>query len=412
MEEAPRLCKELLMVDFYSKAEYNQLFLHLQSLQPIALMPTGRTGSDYLHSLFDGHSEVTTFNGHFAWYDYIHNVSRTLSVEVKEEKDVFAEFIGAFIYKFVTKYDIQEKKDQLGIGHDESLKIDFDKFGFHAVQLIIGHELNSRNLLLAIYGAYSLCLGRDVLKTKILLHHPHLEDELRYFVDDFPKVKVLFTVRDIRASLLSQIENFRIYYPKTHDSQAHLYESMRMNLRGVNMIKDVDVVTTSVRLEDLPREDVLRSVCFWMGISWESTMLRPSWGGIEWHGDRLSKKLYSNEWTEDRTYNNWREKLSKRDQLLLRVVAGKMMVDFGYEDKEVSSIVKLLMFVNAIFPMSLELRYLTIKYVVKCIKSRRSGIIQLLEIPLFYALRVKLSMNRVVLSFRKPQGEARFISRP
>ena len=381
--------------------DYPELFRHLKNLPPIAIMPTGRSGSDYLQSLLEGHPNILTFNGHFLWHEQFYGVARSVLLEVQSPVDVVNEFVGLFLYKLVSKYDVQEGKHQLGENRNESIQINLDEFRSHVLGLIKDQPLNSRNWLLSIYGAYSLCLQRDLTKTKVFLHHPHLETELRLFAEDFPETKVLFTVRDTRASLFSQIDNFRRFYPDTHDSESHLYESLRMNLRGSYMVQDLGLETVSIRLEDLPREDVLRGLCSWMNITWDSSLLSSTWGGLEWHGDSLSKRTPKKNWSQNRTHNDWEKKLTRRDQLLVRACTSARLVHFGYEKQELKKFVSLLTLFVALFPMSLELRYLSPRYIAKSFNLGKIGIIQILESPLFYFKRVKLCLKYILPTFKE-----------
>lgn len=370
--------------------DYEKLMRHLTSLRVLAVMPTGRTGSDYLQSLVEDHPQVLTFNGHFAWYCQFYKCAKTVSNGAQNPIDVINEFTGLFIYKFTSRYDIQEGKNRLGSNEKSSFTINLDQFRAHAISLIAGHELTSKNWLLAIYGAYSLCLDRDIMDARIFLHHPHLETELLDFIQDFPETQVVFTVRDIRASLLSQVIHFRNYYPDTNDSEAHLFESLQMNLRGSYIVNNLKIKSTNVRLEDLPREDTLRALCDHFGIDWNPCVLKSTWAGLEWNGDSLSAKVPQKNWSPTRTDNNWKDRLSKRDQLLLRACSGRRLVELRYETKEIGKLFKYLMFFVAVFPMSLELYYLSPRYVIKSVRLRRDGLIQLFESPFFYLRRVRL----------------------
>jgi hypothetical protein len=90
--------------------DYPELFRHLKNLPPIAIMPTGRSGSDYLQSLLEGHPNILTFNGHFLWHEQFYGVARSVLLEVQSPVDVVNEFVGLFLYKLVSKYDVQEGK--------------------------------------------------------------------------------------------------------------------------------------------------------------------------------------------------------------------------------------------------------------------------------------------------------------
>jgi hypothetical protein len=235
--------------------------------------------------------------------------------------------------------------------------------------------------------------------TKVLLHHPHLEDELRKFVSDFPATKVLYTIREIRASFYSQIANFKKYYPDEHDCQSHYTEALKMNLNGSRMVQDLQKPTMSIRLEDLPRSDALTQLSDWLGIEYGDSMLLPTWAGLGWNGDRLSTKVPSNTWSKDRTSNNWQKELSSRDQWFLKCLVGRRLVSCGYTEKRPGKFQLLLAAVNAVIPMTLEWHYLSPKYISSRVTKNRTGMLQVLETPLFYTRRVKICLSSLKNEF-------------
>ena len=371
----------------------------LLSLPAFGLMPTGRTGSDYLQGLLEDHPQILTFNGHFAIYQEFFEQARTTNDSFTSASDVADEFIGLFLHKLVSKYDVQEGKDRLGEGRNESFVIDTSLFKQYFVGLMGFLPLNRRGVLLAIYGAYHLALNRTLESVRVLLHHPHLEDELRKFVSDFPDTKVLYTIRDIRPSFYSQIANFKKYYPDEHDCQSHYTQSLKMNLNGSRMAQDLQKSTMSIRLEDLPRSDALTQLSGWLGIEYDDSMLLPTWAGLGWNGDRLSTKVPSNTWSKDRTSNNWQKELSSRDQWFLKCLVGRRLVSCGYTEKRPGKFQLLLAAVNAVMPMTLEWHYLSPKYISSRVTKNRTGLLQVLETPLFYTRRVKICLSSLKNEF-------------
>ena len=380
------------MNDVVSNVSYISYAQKLQALPTVALMPTGRTGSDYLQGLLENHPEILTFNGHFLVYEEFLELARSTLDCNFSSNDVADEFIGLFLYKLVSKYDIQEGKDRLGEERNESFAIDTAQFKKHFVGLMEFLTCDRRGIVLAIYGAYNMALNRSVDTTKVMLHHPHLEDELRKFVSDFPATKVLYTIRDIRASFYSQIANFKKYYPDEHDCQSHYTEALKMNLNGSRMVQDLQKPTMSIRLEDLPRSDALTQLSGWLGIEYDDSMLLPTWAGLGWNGDRLSTKVPSNTWSKDRTSNNWQKELSRRDQWFLKCLVGRRLVSCGYTEKRPGKFQLLLAVVNAVIPMTLEWHYLSPKYISSRVTKNRTGLLQVLETPLFYTRRVKICL--------------------
>ena len=144
---------------------------HLLSVKIHALITTGRTGSDFFQSLCDSHSQIITFNGilwlHNFWEDSMCVKSSNMLLP-----DLVKEFTGKNIEKLKSKYDLFERKEALGVNKDKSVNIDIISFENHVINLLYGRDVNSKNFLLAVYGAYSLSLNQNVLNKKIVSNVP------------------------------------------------------------------------------------------------------------------------------------------------------------------------------------------------------------------------------------------------
>ena len=294
----------LSKIEITSK-NYQIWMARLQSLPMVAIVTTGRTGSDFLQSLLDSHPQIATFNGHFLVYSEFFLNAATFSVDNPSISDVADEFIGRYIYKLVSRYDIQEAKDCLGFDSKQSFDLNTFEFKNHLMGLMDGIKINSRNFLLAVYGAYQLCLGQKIDQLLIIVHHPHLDHEFRLFLNDFPSTRVIFTTRDPRANFFSLVDNFKSY-SQANDNQAHIYTCLKMVLQESEIADEFNLQYTTTRLEDLPREDVIRDLALWLGVEYKESMVRSTWAGLDWHGDRVSKKKFSaTGWSKNRTQNGW-----------------------------------------------------------------------------------------------------------
>jgi hypothetical protein len=101
-------------------------------------------------------------------------------------------FIGKHIERLKSRYDLMERKNQLGETFDQSLDIDLIQFEKNASQILQNRELNPKNILLAIYASYAICLGQDIREKRLFFHHAHHFDALDPFLKDFPNSKVIF----------------------------------------------------------------------------------------------------------------------------------------------------------------------------------------------------------------------------
>lgn len=393
--------------------DYRRSMRHIQSLRPISLVTTGRTGSDLLQSLLDSHPQVLTFNGILRFYvDFVPH-SLCFACEPFDAKDVFDEFVGHFIHRFNSRYDYVERKDKLGEDRTQSLRVDTNEFRRHAERLMENQELSRRNVLLAIYGAYNLCLSHDLLETKILFHHSHHLDELDLFLQDFPGASVLVTTRDPRATFVSGIENWR-RFSRNHDNQRHLYSYIRRILEDSEPCALRSVEYAAVRLEDLMREDAMRTIAAWLGISFRSSMLVSTWGGLHWFGDRLSDdSLKPVGWTTNRTDNNWRERLGAIDRYVLNYLMVSRLERYDYPHRRVRWWDALVLPLLIPLPLSYERRFLTPSYVVTKLKERDlRSVLSLFIGPWYYFRRVVLFFGYYLRTTRGRSFDGVWIGSP
>tara|TARA_B110000008_G_scaffold271092_1_gene302134 strand:- start:379 stop:1620 length:1242 start_codon:yes stop_codon:yes gene_type:complete len=391
---------------------YNLYMAHLQVLPVVSIVTTGRTGSDFLQSLFDDHKEILTFNGHFAVYSEYFNVSKIINNDKAVAKDIVEEMVGFYLYKLVSKYEIQERKDKLGESYNESFEVDTDTFKLHMLGLLNNVELNTRNILLAFYGAYGINLNHNLLDKKVFIHHPHLDFEFNLFYKDFKDGRLIFTSRDPRANFCSHVEHFRKYY-KSHDNQHHLYNCLEMILSHSKIAeeKGLDFITT--RLEDLPREDYMRALADWLKIEFEESLLRSTWAGLDWHGDRISEKEFpSSGWTPDRTSNGWEKRLGKSDKYILNFILNESLSKFGYQFRKTNFLDIVFVFFLILLPSKYERRFFSLshfKYMF--VSGSRKNRIQYLLNPIYYFKRIALLLDYFCKRIFGVSTEPRLIGR-
>ena len=115
---------------------HNETLLdHLLEIPSCALVATGRTGTDFLQSLLDSHPEVLTFNGPLFFYNFWDN-SVCIKAKNFNTNDLLQEFIGKHIELLKSRYDLMERKNQLGETFDQSIDIDLIQFEKTASQIL------------------------------------------------------------------------------------------------------------------------------------------------------------------------------------------------------------------------------------------------------------------------------------
>ena len=347
-------------VNMSNNVDYNGLMKHLDSLKPYALITTGRTGSDFLQSLLDSHTEVLTFNGTFFFHEFWQS-SRCTNNNINLS-DLLDQFCGCFIEKFKSKYDYKERKDCLGVDGNQSIDIDLIEFKKIVTLLLDGVELISKNFKLAIYGAYATCLKQDITKKKILLHHIHQPGRLPDYIKDFPNPKILCMTRDPRSNFVSGVENHRLY-EKTRDTEAFLFGTIQriiIDAYAADRFSD-DVIT--LKIEDLGRRCILLSLCSWLGIKYENTMIESTWGGLLWRGDRVSRRQNLEKgFSEKMLDNKWNKKLSTKDKYIFNFIMNDRLLNYGYDCNKIYLHDYFIVFILLIFPLKLEMRYFSVEY--------------------------------------------------
>jgi hypothetical protein len=371
---------------------------HLCGLPWYALVTTGRTGSDFLQSLLDGHPEVLVFNGILLFHKKFWRPSLVVQSGVATASDLLDEFVGVFIEKLNSRYDFQERKDQLGENRDSSIKIDTAIFRAHAEAFLDGRSLDAKNVLLAVYGAYHVCLGRDPLLTRIIFHHVHHFDELDLLRTDVPDVSVVVTTRDPRANFVSGVDNHRAFSGQKGESFILYYinrillDSAPCEERGLRYV--------AIRLEDLPHPAILQSLADWLGVSFHPCMLQSTWAGLQWYGDRLSPKaIEPSAWHPGRSENGWQQRLGPIEQYVLNFLMQERLRHYGYACRPIQWwdfwLVPLLIFL----PMRAEVRILGPIALIKRLSS--SGVTRDLASDVwYYALRVKLFFSFYVKTLK------------
>jgi len=194
--------------------EYKAVIERVDLLPWCALVATaGRTGVDFLQSLFDSHPEVLGFNG-FLLFDRFWKNSYCANYPGKvNPSDLVDEFVGHFLHKLKSRYDFVERKDKLGDQQNESIETNLDQFREDLTQLISTRSISARNVLQSVYVAYALSLGEDLGRKKLFLHNLHHIWKLDSFLKDFPDSQILAITRDPRASYVSGYEHHARFDP-------------------------------------------------------------------------------------------------------------------------------------------------------------------------------------------------------
>jgi len=343
----------------------------------VAVAP--RPGTDFLHSLFDSHPQVLTFDGWLMFHRFyssaisvygtqnqiVDQVGTVLknSFEKIDVTDFYYEFAWGHLHKFNSKYDTIEKKDKLGINRDEYNSVDIDEFVNHAVNLIGDNNFNSRNALLAVYGAYALSRGEDLQTKKILLDHVHLPEHIYPITNDFKNMKIIACTRDPRvyATKINMYQHFLPLTSMTIGTASAFFRLMLDNIEPLLDLKHVQIkVNILEKLHESP-ERTLKDICKWLEIDFDPILLKSTWNGKSWRGDEHSLKKIKNVFDKNRYYDaqkSWEKDLSTIDQIVVEKLMSAEMSACSYKKKYRSILWYILLPALILIPTKYELKLL------------------------------------------------------
>ena len=303
---------------------------HFISLKQFALIACPRSGSDYLQSLIDNHEEILTFNGSFLPYVEFFNKVEKLNENTNLDKFI-SKFLIQYFYKFCTALDFEEGKHNMGENFNDSINIDLLELKKIIIEYLNIEGVSYKNFVMAVYFSYNKLINKNILRCKSILFHPHNFNEAEYFIKDFNNASLLFTIRDPRAAYLSTIENLIDYNEYVFDNLKHIATVVFLCGSDSDFAINNKKKYLCVRLEDLPHENTLRKLSDFLHINFSDTLLASTFAGYKWNGDKKQKKLYEDRWSENRTYNNWKSKLSKSDIQTMNILFYRKLKYYNYE---------------------------------------------------------------------------------
>jgi hypothetical protein len=386
---------------------------HLQNLKSVSLITMPRGGSEYLQSLLDGHPEILIFILNFPYFSVYTKNSDCVASDASKinPSDFIYEFVGKEICRLKGIYHKTERLDRLGINGDQALNVDLQIFIDHFLSILGNEEASIKNIFLSLYGAYHLSVGRDIFKTKVIFHHAHWQEEAMIFQKYFPSAKLICCIRDPRASIKSMVYNCKNNYYGAHHYNGY-YGALEIieaisSFASFNYHTDDKKTCLFVKLEDLPKRDILEEVINYIGVKSSSSVFISTWAGLEWRGDRVSGKAFdpSEEWSANRSYNNWRENLSYIDKIILESTFLQFLIDYQYIERRRGTVIifikKIITLIFLVKPLTLEYDFFSIPYVIKKLKNYRiPGLLHVLSTPYFY-FRVRVIFFRALLNLNK-----------
>ncbi len=316
----------------------------------VALLHFGRSGTGLLHSLIDGHREISTLPSVYLRGYFNDGVWDKLSAngigELPERfADEFAVLFDARTSKPIPSrlgelsFGIGEKEGMTSVGQnrDEFLFLDRKVFCKAASRLMERMEsIDQMSFFMVVHAAFEEVTGSQVkpgTEKHLCFYHIHNPNDyaMLNFLHHAPDARFLMSVREP----IQNCESWLFLNFDDYDKCAHLI---------LKLLYDIDQISfrmrdsVGIRLEDLKArpEATLEALCTWLGVENSPTLHEMTAQGKKWWGDPSSP-----DYTKGKLMSPFDDATIKRpvgtilgekDQFVLRTLFHPFSVRFGYRE--------------------------------------------------------------------------------
>jgi tetratricopeptide (TPR) repeat protein len=320
----------------------------------VALLRFGRSGTGLLHSLIDGHPEISTLPGVYLRGYFNQGVWGKLSADgwrglPERFADEFAVLFDARTSKPIpsllseSPFFIGEKEGMTSVGEnrDEFLSVDREVFCGAASRLMEGMEsVDPMSFLNVVHGAFEEAIGstgEPGTNKHLCFYHIHNPDDYAKpnFIRYAANTRLLMTVREPVQNCESTI---RVDFKEN--------DYVKSALQILGMLFDIDQIlfrmrdSVGIRLEDLKArpEATIQALCAWLGVEDSPTLYEMTAQGKKWWGDPSSP-----DYGKDKAMSPFDAAATKRpigailgekDQFILGTLFYPFSVRFGYRESD------------------------------------------------------------------------------
>ena len=312
----------------------------------IALLPFGRSGTGLLHSLIDGHSEISTLPSHYLsqFFDRS-NWEELISGGWNEMAD---RFIAAYEVLFDASFNNfqvtsrhatitgqNEGMANVGEKRNEVLYVDKKKFKNELTRLMCYYDqLDAITFFKLVHSSYNKAL-EDNHKKRLIFYHIHTQGTYSQlnFLRLVPNVNWLIMVREPLQSCESWL--MKTCHQNDYNGIAFRVFDLLFEIGNV-VFKNSESI--GVRLEDLKAKPTktLSALCAWLGINQEDSLYEMTAQGKKWWGDPTSpdyEKDGMNPFGQVPIQRKVGILFSKKDQFILQTLLYPFSVRFGYVEE-------------------------------------------------------------------------------
>ena len=279
----------------------------------ILLFTGGRSGSDLLQSLLDGHPEVAQFP---AILNFTKDFLKIF--DLKDPKIIAQKFIELNKLYFDSRLNKIERHNKLGKKKNEFYIVDKILFIQNFLSIYNKSKKKKLDILVCLHKAYMLCRNPKQKKLKIILLHIHLFENFKNYLkvfNVFRDTKILITYRDPLVSMCSTVKHWTIYGEGRYMTPRQLYTNYQFHFNIFNNLKRYKNKTRVVKLEKIHTRSkkTLKRLSKFIGIRYSNTLLCSTYFDKKWWGDSISKKYLNGLNSEFK--NKFDKKIFKSNEL-------------------------------------------------------------------------------------------------
>lgn len=273
-----------------------------KELDVLLIYCRARSGSYFVHSLFDGHPDAFSLPPLKTTRQFFHSTEEFWSHSGAPGLPEDA-MIRAFVERNPTLFDARGRAggqgyDRMGESGSDALSVDSVAFADALARHLKfgGGQMTRRAFFVAVHRAYDEVAHVRTVPGRLIVYQAHnpLDDVGNgRLLDDFPDAKLVLTMQEPVRALVSLI------YQKNSDNIAAIASNGRFLLcfkaavegwRGLRRRVSGDQSTISCMNalnSDLKRET--ERLCEFAGIEWVPSIVRSTFNGQVWNGDNWSK---------------------------------------------------------------------------------------------------------------------------
>ena len=313
-----------------------------------AMIHFGRSGTGLLHSLIDGHPEVSTlpsiyfseFFDHLTWKKFISGgweemadrFSTTYEVLFDASSAIKIASVGT---QFIHNIGQKEGMTSVGVERNEVLSVDKKKFIKELKQLMNSHDLlDAITFFKLVHLAYDKTLHDHNEKSLIFyhIHNPDMYAKLN-FLRLAPNTNWLMMVREPLQSCESWVR--KNLHDNNYKGIAYKIFQMLFEIDQAIFQKDNSI---GVKLEDLQEhpKKTIQALCGWLGIKEKESLYQMTAQGKKWWGDPTSPDFTKdgmNPFGKTSINRKLGSVFSKNDQFILHTLFYPFSVSFGYTEE-------------------------------------------------------------------------------